>query len=337
MITAGLIPVNKIKKAQQRWQRAKMQRTDHRTRLVEETFAAMKVIKYYGWEQAQLARLEGARNNELEALQKFKMLEAFSGPVNVTIPIITSVVTFIVYALLGNTITPAVAFTVVSLFQIIRNPFNQVPQTLTMYTQVSTALTRLGELFELPTTADNYADQAPGGSNLHGGSTNLHGPNNLGNGGDERAGLSSPRSRDVSVEVPEGVDGIGIRFEPLSATAGSTGESAVALCVQSVVAGTAASYVAGLGPGSELLSVQGESVAGWTGDLALRCLREHASERPLRLRFSKTDEQESDFVLSLHRASFAWTTKPEQMSDRWLLQGLDLTVRSQWKNPDFLF
>jgi hypothetical protein len=106
--------------------------------------------------------------------------------VNVTIPIVTSVVTFIVYALLGNTITPAVAFTVVSLFQIIRNPFGQVPQTLTMYdrapsveiiqgcvlvafsarsssrmltktrrryTQVSTALTRLGELFELPTAA----------------------------------------------------------------------------------------------------------------------------------------------------------------------------------------
>ena len=38
----------------------------------------------------------------------------------------TSVVTFIVYALLGNKITPPVAFTVVSLFQIIRNPFGEL-------------------------------------------------------------------------------------------------------------------------------------------------------------------------------------------------------------------
>eukprot|EP01045_Picozoa_sp_COSAG04_P002617 COSAG04_NODE_97_length_26459_cov_6.507246_5_plen_1008_part_00 len=68
----------------------------------------------------------------------------------VTIPIITSVVTFIVYALLGHTITPAVAFTVVSLFQIVRNPFGQIPQTLTMYAQCTIALTRLAELLELP-------------------------------------------------------------------------------------------------------------------------------------------------------------------------------------------
>ena len=50
----------------------------------------------------------------------------------VTIPIITSVVTFIVYALLGHTITPAVAFTVVSLFQIVRNPFGQIRKMMVL-------------------------------------------------------------------------------------------------------------------------------------------------------------------------------------------------------------
>ena len=317
----GFIPVNKIKAAQQRWQRSKMQRTDRRTRLVEETFAAMKVIKYYGWERAQLGRLEDARNDELQALRKFKMLEAFSAPVNVTIPIITSVVTFIVYALLGNTITPAVAFTVVSLFQIIRNPFNQVPQTLTMYTQLSTSLSRLGELFQLPTTEETADDEEEDDDDS----------------GDESS-LRTPRSRGVILEIPEssGPGSIGIRFTPLSATAAASGESTVALCVESVVAGAIASTIAGLGPGSKLLAVQGESVVGWAGDLALRCLREHVQERPLRLTFSKADSAGNNFVLSLHRASFAWNVKPEEKqaqqqqqhstSDRWLLQGLDLTV-----------
>ena len=78
----AIVPVNKIKNEQQRWQRAKMERTDARARLVEETFSAMKVIKYHGWEAAQLRNLEQARGHELTALRRFKMLEAFSGPVN---------------------------------------------------------------------------------------------------------------------------------------------------------------------------------------------------------------------------------------------------------------
>eukprot|EP01052_Picozoa_sp_SAG31_P013979 SAG31_NODE_854_length_11497_cov_8.245043_8_plen_1259_part_00 len=182
----ALVPVNCIKKLQQQAQRAKMQQADRRAKLVEETFSAMKVVKYYGWEGPQLHRLQGARQKELMALRRFKVrhnlqldewhfpclfsnlrhidcaflqfFEAFSGPVNVTIPIVTSVVTFVVYALLGHEITPPVAFTVVSLFQIVRNPFGQIPQTLTLYTQLSTALQRLSALFELPQRDDAEQD-----------------------------------------------------------------------------------------------------------------------------------------------------------------------------------
>jgi hypothetical protein len=50
--------------------------------------------------------------------------------VNVTIPVITSVVTFIAYAALGNELSPTVAFQVVSLFQIVRSPFSNSPPAL---------------------------------------------------------------------------------------------------------------------------------------------------------------------------------------------------------------
>eukprot|EP01043_Picozoa_sp_COSAG02_P065565 COSAG02_NODE_9935_length_2070_cov_5.467275_1_plen_623_part_10 len=326
----GLIPVNKIKSAQQHWQRNKMLCTDRRTRLVEETFSAMKVIKYYGWEAAQLGRLEDARNDELQALKKFKMLEAFSGPVNVTIPIITSVITFIVYAVVGNTITPAIAFTVVSLFQIIRNPFSQVPQTLTMYTQVSTALSRLGELFQLQT-----ADSEHGVDSV----------NDVKNGGTPRS--LGPNSRFVVLELPEDSahSSIGIRFTPLCTTATAAAESTPALCVESVVAGTFAATVAGLGHGSKLVAVQEQSVIGWAGADALHYLREKIAERPLQLSFTKAGVAENGVVVSLHRASFAWYSNPlnnrglrqpavvnnnpthANESDRWLLQGLNLNIK----------
>lgn len=69
----ALVPVNKIKKMQQQAQRAKMQQADRRAKLVEETFSAMKVVKYYGWEAPQLHRLQGARQRELIALRRFKV------------------------------------------------------------------------------------------------------------------------------------------------------------------------------------------------------------------------------------------------------------------------
>jgi hypothetical protein len=56
--------------------------------------------------------------------------------VNVTIPVITSVVTFIAYAALGNELSPTVAFQVVSLFQIVRSPFSIIPQALAILAQV---------------------------------------------------------------------------------------------------------------------------------------------------------------------------------------------------------
>lgn len=350
----GLVPVNKIKAAQQHWQRNKMLRTDRRTRLVEETFAAMKVIKYYGWEAAQLGaspsniiinwlfpeyrnmpdlltedcdintplrgagRLENARNDELHALRQFKMLEAFSGPVNVTIPIITSVITFIVYALLGNTITPAVAFTVVSLFQIIRNPFNQVPQTLTMYSQVSTSLSRLGELFQLPTTAPAY---------------DTHHLSFAESDGTPTSSLPESVARDILLTLPQdsAQSSIGIRFTPLSTTAAA--ESTTALSVESVVPGAFASTVAGLGRGSKLVAVQGQSLIGWTGADALRYLREHVTERPLQLTFTQAEAGDNDVVLSLHHASFAWNRDPQRLhssatmdANGWLLHRLSLSI-----------
>ena len=56
--------------------------------------------------------------------------------------------------------------------------------------------------------------------------------------------------------------------------------------VAGVVEGSPAAAVSGLRPGAELLAVQEQSVAGWSGHCTLRLLRERANERPLRLVFS---------------------------------------------------
>lgn len=150
----------RIAKGQRKAQRSKMVHTDKRVSLVSETLNAIKVVKLYAWELAQGARLQAARADELVALRRFKLFEAFSGPVNVTIPVITSVLTFIAYAALGHEITPAVAFAVVSLFQIVRSPFGTIPQALAVYAQVQISFARLSAFFELPVDPDDGAEAA---------------------------------------------------------------------------------------------------------------------------------------------------------------------------------
>jgi ABC-type multidrug transport system fused ATPase/permease subunit len=75
----------KIAMLQRVAQKAKMGQTDKRVQLVSETLNAIKVVKLYAWDEAQASRLFEARAQELAALQKFKLYEALSGPVNVTI------------------------------------------------------------------------------------------------------------------------------------------------------------------------------------------------------------------------------------------------------------
>ena len=87
---------------------------------------------------------------------------------------------------------------------------------------------------------------------------------------------------------------IGVRFAALSTDQSSSTKSSTTaiggpntLRVAGVVPGTPA---AELGPalrvGAELLEIQGQSVAGWYGQCTLQLLRQVASQRPLRLKFS---------------------------------------------------
>eukprot|EP01045_Picozoa_sp_COSAG04_P029207 COSAG04_NODE_4741_length_1916_cov_2.675289_2_plen_282_part_00 len=97
--------------------------------------------------------------------------------------------------------------------------------------------------------------------------------------GGEPAGPAAP----VELVLGEGCESIGVRFAPVAAPDGG---GPATLRVAAVVEGSAAAQVEGLRPGAELLAVQGQAVGGWEGGVALKLLRRHATERPLRLRFS---------------------------------------------------
>ena len=112
----------------------------------------------------------------------------------------------------------------------------------------------------------------------------------------------------VELVLGEGCESIGVRFAPVAAPEGG---GPATLRVAAVVEGSAAAQVGGLRPGAELLAVQGRDVGGWEGGVALKLLRRHATERPLRLRFSAGLLQTLSTTELLGTASTTATSRSE--------------------------
>ena len=92
-------------------------------------------------------RLLDARANEIKKLKGFAYFRAFTAPIGITVPTIASVITFLTYAAMGNTIKASTAFTVVSLFTVVRGPFTILPIGIALFAQLMTAIQRLGDFF----------------------------------------------------------------------------------------------------------------------------------------------------------------------------------------------
>ena len=87
----------------------------------------MRMLKLFAWEGALIKRLDEKRKHELAAIFKSLLVGSlFSFIFNIT-PMLMTAMTFAVYVWAGNTLTPAVAFTAITLFTLVRVPFIILP------------------------------------------------------------------------------------------------------------------------------------------------------------------------------------------------------------------
>ncbi|KAL9321009.1 hypothetical protein ACSQ67_012848 [Phaseolus vulgaris] len=108
-----------------------LQRTDKRIGLMNEILAAMDTVKYYAWESSFQSKVLVVRNDELSWFRKASLLGACNGFILNSIPVFVTVITFGVFTLLGGDLTPARAFTSLSLFSVLRFPLFMLPNTIT--------------------------------------------------------------------------------------------------------------------------------------------------------------------------------------------------------------
>ncbi|XP_029130585.1 ABC transporter C family member 2 isoform X2 [Cajanus cajan] len=130
----------------QKFSKEGLQRTDKRIGLMNEILAAMDTVKYYAWESSFQSKVQVARNDELSWFRKASLLGALNGFILNSIPVFVTVITFGVFTLLGGDLTPARAFTSLSLFAVLRFPLFMLPNTITQVVNANVSLKRLEDL-----------------------------------------------------------------------------------------------------------------------------------------------------------------------------------------------
>ncbi|GLT85717.1 hypothetical protein SLE2022_038970 [Rubroshorea leprosula] len=124
-----------------------LQRTDQRIGLMNEILAAMDTVKCYAWESSFQSKVHSVRNDELSWFRKASLLGACNGFILNSIPVVVTVVSFAMFTFLGGDLTPARAFTSISLFAVLRFPLFILPNIITQVANANVSLKRLEELF----------------------------------------------------------------------------------------------------------------------------------------------------------------------------------------------
>ncbi|KAF9961648.1 hypothetical protein BGZ70_008234 [Mortierella alpina] len=120
--------------------------TDARVKLTQEVLQGMRVIKFYGWEEAFLSKLEDLRTKELQYVRTLLISRSGIAAVNLTVPVLAATLTFVAYSLAGNTLNAAVVFSSLSLFNIMRMPLMIFPQVVSAMVDATVSVRRIEDL-----------------------------------------------------------------------------------------------------------------------------------------------------------------------------------------------
>uniref|UniRef100_A0A8C5LFT0 ATP-binding cassette sub-family C member 10 n=1 Tax=Jaculus jaculus TaxID=51337 RepID=A0A8C5LFT0_JACJA len=152
-----LAPVNKVIASRIMSSNQEMlQHKDARVKLVTELLSGIRVIKFFGWEQALGARVEAHRARELGRLRVIKYLDAACVYLWAALPVVVSIAIFITYVLTGHQLTATKVFTALALVHMLILPLNNFPWVINGLLESRVSLDRIQGFLDLP----NYNPQA---------------------------------------------------------------------------------------------------------------------------------------------------------------------------------
>jgi ATP-binding cassette subfamily C (CFTR/MRP) protein 1 len=129
--------------------------SDTRIRSTQEYLQGMRIIKLFAWEDNFLAKLLTLRVKELTQIRFVNVWTAVLMGISTSIPILASVISFIVYALTNNALNPPIVFAALSLFNLMRFPLILLPNTIRSLVESRVGLNRLNDFLN----AEELKDQ----------------------------------------------------------------------------------------------------------------------------------------------------------------------------------
>lgn len=123
--------------------------TDRRIQKLNETFQAIRIIKFFAWEDKFSDQILKIRREELSYLKKSAFMWVASSFVWYITPTVVTCVSFGCYIFISHkTLTTPIAFTALSLFNLLRNPLDQISDMLSFAIQSKVSLDRVQKFLD---------------------------------------------------------------------------------------------------------------------------------------------------------------------------------------------
>lgn len=157
-----LLPVNyHLSMRLGRYQSEMLKVTDARIQKLNETFQSIRIIKFFSWERKFEHDILGIRERELACLRSRCIAWVLASFVWMVTPTAVCLVAFYCYTVvLGRPLTTPVAFTALSLFNLLRAPLDQFADMLSNVVQSKVSLDRIEAFLNEP-ECSKYAQLSP--------------------------------------------------------------------------------------------------------------------------------------------------------------------------------
>ncbi|KAJ3171396.1 hypothetical protein HK101_011253 [Irineochytrium annulatum] len=122
---------------------------DRRVNAMNEILQGIKIIKLFAWESQFKVRIRRLREEELDKSWRASVFHTFNKMLWYSAPSITTLVTLGFYTTIaGQDLTPTVAFTTLSLFNLLKGPLQLLPDTITNLLDVWVSIKRIGSFLQ---------------------------------------------------------------------------------------------------------------------------------------------------------------------------------------------
>ncbi|KAJ7057792.1 ABC protein [Mycena amicta] len=144
-----VVPIQeRLMASQYKMRRKSLVFTDLRASIGNEIMSAMRVVKYFCYENSFLARLFDIRKKELAGILQIQHSQSANIALAFSLPVLAATLAFVTYTQTSKKFDVAVIFASFSLFQLLRQPMMFLPRALSATADARTALTRLSAVFK---------------------------------------------------------------------------------------------------------------------------------------------------------------------------------------------